>query len=112
VDATYQASLRDFNESNFSRFDARMEQRIAGLQSRIDGVESRIDGVESRLEMRLDSKIDSLEQRMERRFAELSEALVTRIVSGESRMLRWMIGLWTGTILTMAGLFVALLQLR
>jgi hypothetical protein len=79
VDATYQASLRELNEINFARFDAKLEQRIAIL---------------------------------ERGFAQHGEAMTTRIGAFESRMLRWMIALWTGTILTMVGLFMALLQLR
>ena len=31
VDATYRADLRELNELNFTRFDAKLEQRIAGL---------------------------------------------------------------------------------
>jgi len=32
VDATYRSDLRDLNESNFVRFDARLEQRVAELR--------------------------------------------------------------------------------
>ena len=32
VDATYRGDLRDLNESNFARFDARLEQRVAELR--------------------------------------------------------------------------------
>jgi hypothetical protein len=31
VDATYRADLRELNELNFARFDAKLEQRIAEL---------------------------------------------------------------------------------
>jgi len=33
VDATYRADLREFNEVNFARFDAKLEQRLAELKS-------------------------------------------------------------------------------
>jgi hypothetical protein len=32
VDATYRSDLRELNESNFARFDAKLEQRLAGLK--------------------------------------------------------------------------------
>ena len=35
VDATYHADLRELNELNFARFDAKLEQRIAELRSEI-----------------------------------------------------------------------------
>src|SRR5881409_1536706 len=33
VDATYRADLRELNELNFSRFDAKLEQRLATLDA-------------------------------------------------------------------------------
>ena len=33
VDATYRADLRDLNEVNFARFDAKLEQRLAQVKS-------------------------------------------------------------------------------
>ena len=33
VDATYRADLREFNELNFARFDAKLEQRLAQLDA-------------------------------------------------------------------------------
>ena len=32
VDATYRGELRDLNELNFARFDAKLEQRVAELR--------------------------------------------------------------------------------
>jgi hypothetical protein len=32
VDATYRADLRELNEANFARFDAKLEQRLAELR--------------------------------------------------------------------------------
>jgi hypothetical protein len=95
VDATYQADLRELNESNFARFDARLEQRIAAVDAKIDGLEARVD-----------RRIGILEAKMDQRFAEQRE----RFAVFESRMTRWMFTLWTGTMLAFAGLFVAVLR--
>ena len=35
VDATYRGDLRELNELNFARFDARLGQRLAELESRL-----------------------------------------------------------------------------
>jgi hypothetical protein len=36
VDATYRAELRELNELNFARFDAKLEQRVAELRRDLD----------------------------------------------------------------------------
>jgi hypothetical protein len=72
VDTTYRSDLRDLNEANFARFDAKLEQRIAGVESRIG----------------------------------------QRIAESESRMIRWMVTLWTGSILSTLGVIVALVLRR
>ena len=35
VDATYRSDLRELNELNFARFDAKLEQRLAELEIRL-----------------------------------------------------------------------------
>lgn len=35
VDATYRADLRELNETNFARFDAKLEQRVAELKAEL-----------------------------------------------------------------------------
>ena len=46
MDATYRAELRELNESNFARFDAKMGERLAQLdaqwQTRLASLESRL----------------------------------------------------------------------
>jgi hypothetical protein len=59
VDATYKSDLRELNELNFARFDAKLEQRLA--------------------ELRID-------------------------------LVRWMFGFWATSMLTQAGLAIALLR--
>ena len=36
VDASYRSDLRELNELNFARFEAKLEQRVAELGARID----------------------------------------------------------------------------
>jgi hypothetical protein len=36
VDATYRADLKELNELNFARFDAKLEQRLAALRADIE----------------------------------------------------------------------------
>ena len=44
MDATYRADLRELNELNFARFDAKLEQRLAELRGELGAVEARLDG--------------------------------------------------------------------
>jgi hypothetical protein len=37
VDATYRSDLREMNELNFARFDAKLEQRLAELRAELRG---------------------------------------------------------------------------
>ena len=46
VDATYRGDLRELNELNFARFDAKLEQRLAEFDARL---ERRLGGLESKL---------------------------------------------------------------
>jgi hypothetical protein len=83
VDLTYRADLRELNELNFARFDAKLEQRLTEL----------------RAELRLDQRLAELR-------AELREDMSQLRVD----LLRWMFGFWATTMLTLAGLMIALLH--
>ena len=131
VDATYQASLRELNDTNFARFDAKLEQRVAAVESRLEAriaqgearidarineVETRLDskiaGVESRLDARIEVVRAALEKRMDLGFAEIRKELAERLAASEARMIRWMVTLWTGSILATVGLMIAVFTRR
>src|SRR5436189_6485925 len=68
VDATYRSDLREMNEVNFARFDAKLEQRltefraelkgdIAGLRADVKSVEARLLATEMRFEARLEASL-------------------------------------------------------
>ena len=120
VDATYRADLRELNELNFARFDAKVDQRIGVLEARVD---QRIGMLEAKLEQRLAEFGADLRMEMERRFAQVDarfETLETRLVQRlESRigdvkheMLRWMLASWSTMMLVLLGTLFAVLKAR
>src|SRR2546430_14819514 len=89
VDATYRADLRELNELNFARFDAKLEQRLA--QS------------DAKLEQRLaeaDAKWEGRWHQLDARFAEL-----------ESRLTWRMFAFWAPTALATIGTGAGVLSL-
>ena len=50
VDATYRTDLRELNELNFARFDAKLEQRVAELDAKIGRIGAELNAT---LERRL-----------------------------------------------------------
>ncbi len=54
VDATYRNDLRELNEANFARFDAKLEQRITELRSELLAeFRTGLTNLEARLERRI-----------------------------------------------------------
>lgn len=86
VDATYRADLRELNELNFARFDAKLEQRIVQLEARLD---TRFTQEIARLEAKFDTKID------------------TGLAGLRAELIRWMFAFWVGNLAIM----VAVLRL-
>ena len=97
VDATYRNDLRELNELNFQRFDAKLEQRVTAAEARLD---KRIN--ELRTEMQVG--FANLERRMETRLASVE----ARLEQGLGAQMKWMFGFWLGTLLPLAGLMIAL----
>jgi hypothetical protein len=82
VDATYRNDLRELNELNFQRFDAKVEQRFAQADAR-----------------------------WERRLAELREEIAgvrNHLADTRADLLKWMFGFWIATLVPLAGLILAL----
>jgi len=75
VDATYKQELRDLNELNFARFDAKLEQRAAELRTEIQTGLARLEG-----------------------------GLLARIGMAEGRLARLTLVLWVGTLGTVIAL--------
>lgn len=81
VDATYRADLRELNEVNFARFEAKVEQRFAESDAK-----------------------------WERRFAELEAKVDRGFAEQRADLLRWMFVYWAGSIVTTVGLVLLVLN--
>ena len=92
VDATYQSGLRELNEANFVRFEAKLGQRLAELETRL-----------KRRFAAVDARFGAFEANLERRFA----ALDARFDAFEARLFRWIVGLSTTTLLAVVGVVIA-----
>lgn len=96
VDASYRLELRELNDLNFARFDAKLEQRVAQLDAKI---EQRV--AELRAEFR--EGLATLEGRMVARFG----VIEGRFGTLEGRLVRWMFVFWAASV----GTSIALIQL-
>jgi hypothetical protein len=67
VDATYRADLRQFNELNFARFDAKLEALKSELTGRFD---AKLDALKAELNGRLDAMQSAFEAKLEKRLGE------------------------------------------
>lgn len=83
VDATYRSELKDLNELNFARFDAKLEQRVAQLEAKL---EQRV----AELDAKIDRLKDELLATVERRLGEQT---------------RWLFGAWAIVLASVIGLW-------
>jgi hypothetical protein len=86
VDATYRGALRELNELNFARFDAKLEQRVAALDAKIE------------------QRVAALDAKLEQRVAELRREMADQ----RADLIKWMFIFWMGTVVPLAGLILAL----
>ncbi len=89
VDATYRSDLRELNEVNFARFDARLEQRAAQLDAKIEQLRAEVKAALTALEARLDARMSAF----------------------ETRIIRWMFLFWVGQAVTTVGLVFGVVRL-
>ena len=90
MDLTYRADLRELNELNFARFDAKLEQRLAELRAEVR---------QAVAELRAELRQEIAQSRLEAR---------TELQQVRTDILRWMFGFWLTTLLTLAGLMISL----
>jgi hypothetical protein len=94
VDLTYRSDLRELNEVNFARFDAKVEQRFAEFELWVDrrfaDLELRFDRrlaeVENRIEARLDAKLTALQERIDAKLAALEARIDAKLAALEARI--------------------------
>ncbi|HEV8353162.1 MAG TPA: hypothetical protein VGR24_03075 [bacterium] len=93
VDATYRLEFRDLFDTNFARFDAKLEQRVAELRA------------ELRQEMaELRSEFQSGQALLEGRLLARIGVLEGRFGTLEGRLVRWMFLFWAASLGTVVAL--------
>ena len=134
-DSGYRTELRDLNENNFARFDARLEQRFAEQDAKIEKrfaeqdikLEKRFAEQDAKFEMRFAEQREKFEKRFaeqgekfERRFAAIEgrqialDAKVDRVGAELREVLeralkeqtRWMFVAWASLLIPIIGLWM------
>jgi predicted HAD superfamily Cof-like phosphohydrolase len=76
VDASYRADLRELNELNYARFDAKVEQRFA----------------------QADAKLEQRLAQTDAKLVQFKSELVEKIAATKSELIGWMFVFWTGAV--------------
>lgn len=80
IDSTYRSELRDLNEHNFARFDAKLEQRLAELRGELTGAIAK-QGSDLRKEM-----------------GDGFRSLEVKLANARSDLLLWSFVFWVGAV--------------
>jgi len=93
VDNTYRADLREFNELNFARFDAKLEQRLTELDAKWT------------------TRWTELDAKWATRWTELDAKLEQRLAQVKSDLVKWMFAFWAPTALATVGTALGVVSL-
>jgi hypothetical protein len=88
VDATYRADLRELNEVNFARFDAKVEQRLAEQDAKWE------------------RRISEVVVEMRTGFAALDARFDGKLSALRSDVVKWSFVFWATTALAVMGLYL------
>jgi hypothetical protein len=119
MDTSYRDDLRDLNELNFARFDAKLEQRASELDAKMDRVAGKLDAKIDRFASELDAKMDrvagKLDAKIDRFASDLDKKIDLRtaelrrdMAAQRANLITWMFVFWAGTVVPLAGLMLAL----
>lgn len=102
------AEVRELADLYFSRFEERLERRLAEHEAKL---EPRLVELEIRLERRLVGLETRIENKMTTGFAAVRIEMSDRLSAQYRDLLRSLFIFWVGTIIPLAGLMVALTKL-
>jgi len=100
VDSTYQTQLKEVNDLNWARMQARFE----AFDARLDVFEAKITGRMDAFEERVLGRTGAQDGRMDA-FGAKIEGRLDKI---QREMLVWMFGFWSATVIPIIGLMLAL----
>ena len=90
VDATYRSDLREMNDLNFAKFDAKLEQRLS---------EFRTDLMGEITKLRADTHVG---------IADLDVKLSAKIEASNREMMKFFLGAWVTQTVALVGLILGL----
>lgn len=132
LDSTYRSELRELNEINFARFDAKLEQRIVESEARLErllaafiadierrmvtkdriaalatkdqiaGLATQEELKQLRAEMRLD--IEGAVSDLRKEMLGGFAALGTQLANAKAELMKWSFVFWVGAVLAIAAL--------
>lgn len=97
VDAAYRTDLKEINELNFARFDAKVEQRFAQFETRFAQIEARLAQFEAKQEQHFAEFRSDIGDRLQRLSVEAAD--------GRTAHTRWMFVAWTTLLIPIIGLW-------
>jgi hypothetical protein len=116
VDTTYRNDLKDLNELNFARFDAKVEQRFAQheakWETRFAELELKMEKRFADFEVKMEKRFADFEVKMEKRFADFEVKMEKRFADFEVKIeqslaaqTRWMYLAWAVQIVAILSLW-------
>ena len=116
MDSRYRTDLRELNELNFARFDAKLEQRIAEVKSELHQkleqlrVELRAGLAEGRAG--LQAGLAEVRADLQAEVAGLRGEFRAALEAQTATLVNWMLGFWIGQAVTTVGLVLAVTRLH
>ncbi|MBP6668909.1 MAG: hypothetical protein KA180_05640 [Gemmatimonadales bacterium] len=104
VDATYRQELREQNDLNWGRVEARIGQGEARMEARISQGEARMEARIGRVESRLVEMETRLRSEFHQELTGLRAGMDVGLERLRSDLLKWLFLFWCGTALTVIGL--------
>lgn len=112
VDQNYRTELRELNDLNFARFDAKVEQRFAesaaAMDKRFADFGATVDKRFAELGASVDRRFAEVRAEMDKRFAEARAEMDKRfaetqnlIERTQSRLLMWSFSFWVTTLIAL-----------
>lgn len=108
VDQNYRTELRELNDLNFARFDAKVEQRFAESAAEMDRRFAEVDNRFVELGASVDKRFAEAAVQTDKRFAEFGASIdkrfadvLNQIERTQSRLLMWSFSFWVTTLIAL-----------
>lgn len=99
MDVAYRTDLREMNELNFARFDAKLEQRLAEVKA---DLRQEIAGLRTELLAAIGAQ--------GRELTKIAGELRTEMAAQRAELVRWMVACGVGAVTVLGGLMFTLLR--